>query len=110
MQGQSPYVINLQLGYDDDERGTGVTLLYNVAGKRIAEVGAQGAPDTYELPVHRVDIVARQDLGRGFGMSVKGKNLRDHPARVVQGDKQIEAIRQGWSVGVGLSWSAPTGE
>ncbi|MFT5456542.1 MAG: hypothetical protein ACI9K2_003027 [Myxococcota bacterium] len=110
LQGQSPYVINLQLGYDDHERGTGVTLLYNVAGKRIAEVGAQGAPDTYELPVHRLDMVARQALGRGFGVSVKGKNLLDSTARVVQGDKQVEAIRQGWSVGVGLSWSAPTGE
>jgi len=108
LQGQSPYVINLQLAYDDDARGTGVTMLYNVFGRRIVEVGAQGAPDSYELPVHRLDLVAKQRLGAGFGMSVKFRNLLDAVAPVIQGNKTVEEIQKGWGVGVGIKWNPPT--
>jgi outer membrane receptor protein involved in Fe transport len=110
LQGQSPYVVNLQLGYDDEERGSGLTMLYNVFGRRIAEVGAQGAPDTYELPVHRLDLVGRQDLGAGFELSVKMKNLLDATAEVIQGPKRIERVQQGWSLGLGVKWTAQARE
>jgi hypothetical protein len=106
LQGQSPYVVNVQLGWDHPDRDDRATLLYNVAGRRIVEVGAQGAPDTYELPVHRLDLVLRKDLGRGLGLTLKGSNLLDSAARTVQGDEEVDAIREGWRVGLGVSWSA----
>ena len=105
LQGQSPYVVNLQLGWDHPDRGDRATLLYNVAGKRIVEVGAQGAPDTYELPVSRLDAVFRKDLGRGLALTLKGSNLLDATARTVQGDEEVDAIREGWKVGLGIGWS-----
>ena len=83
-------------------------MLYNVFGRRIVEVGAQGAPDSYELPVHRLGLVANQRLGAGFGMSVKFQNLLDAVAPVIQGNKTVEEIRNGWGVGVGIKWSPPT--
>lgn len=50
LQGQSPYVINLGLLYDNEKRGFNATLLFNQIGYRIANVGKaeDGFPDTYE--------------------------------------------------------------
>ena len=50
LEGQSPYVYNLQLGYDHPEGLWGVTSLYNVFGPRITEVGALGAPTIISYP------------------------------------------------------------
>ncbi len=104
LQGQSPYVVNVQAGWDHPDRGDRITLLYNVAGRRIVEVGAQGAPDTYELPVSRLDAVARKDIGRGFNATVKGSNLLNPAARTLQGTQEVDAIRSGWKVGLSVGW------
>ncbi|MBK7583290.1 MAG: hypothetical protein IPI67_24250 [Myxococcales bacterium] len=49
MTNQAPWVLNLALDYAGS-RGTTVRLLYNVAGKRIVQVGSQDIPDAYEHP------------------------------------------------------------
>jgi TonB-dependent receptor len=105
LQGQSPYVVNLQLGWDHPERADQLTVLYNIIGKRITEVGALGTPDAFELPVHMLDLVARKDLGNGFALSLKGGNLLDATAVTTQGTEVIDEIRRGWRVGVGIKWS-----
>jgi TonB-dependent receptor len=105
LQGQSPYVLNFQLGYDNVESGTSVVVLYNVFGKRIAEVGALGAPDVYEQPFHQLDLVIKQDLGGGFSMGFKAKNLVDPGVRFTQGDQTTETFRRGRSFSLGLEKS-----
>ncbi len=105
LQGQSPYVLNLQLGWEDPEAERHATLVYNVFGPRIMDVGALGAPDSYELPVHALDLVASQGLGAGFKLGLKAKNLLDWPARQTQGDKIVESVRAGRELGLKLSWS-----
>jgi hypothetical protein len=52
MQGQSPFVANLQLGYRKPDNSLEATLLYNVFGRRISQVGVFGAPDIYEQDFH----------------------------------------------------------
>lgn len=106
LQGQSPYVVNLQLGYDHEELGTNATLLYNVFGPRIAEVGAQGAPDVYEQPFHSLDVVLKQRLPGGFSVGLTVKNLLDLPVEVTQGDEQlVERLYKGRAVSLSLGWS-----
>lgn len=95
LQGQSPFVINLQLGYDNADLGTTVTVLYNVIGKRISEVGALGAPDIWEQPFHRLDLVYRQKLPRGFSITLKAKNILDLPVRFTQAQVRTETYRRG---------------
>ncbi len=107
LQGQSPYVVNLQLGWDHPDRDHRLTALYNVIGRRIVEVGALGAPDTYELPVHQLDVVGRVDLGRGLAASVNSTNLLNPAAVTLQGDQVVDEITSGWAVGVGLKWATP---
>ncbi len=104
LQGQSPYTINAQFGWDHPDRGDRVTMLYNSVGPRIVEVGAQGSPDIYERPVTRLDAVARKDLGRGFHASLKGSNLLNMAVRTEQGEAEVDAIRDGWKMGLSFGW------
>jgi outer membrane receptor protein involved in Fe transport len=103
LQGQSPYVFNLQLGYDNAEKKTTVALLYNVFGPRIREVGALGAPDITERPFHRLDVVVRKGLGRGFTLKLKAQNLIDQPVRYTQGGQLTETYIEGRVFTAGLS-------
>jgi outer membrane receptor protein involved in Fe transport len=103
MQGQSPYVVNLDLGFA--RRGTEVTALYNVFGRRLEEVGTQGLPDVYEQPFHRVDLVASQDVGRGFRLKLGGTNLLNRSVVVKQGDFTVESYPVGVTGTVTVSWS-----
>jgi len=95
LQGQSPFVLNLQLGYENVDLGTHAALLYNVSGRRIVEVGALGAPDTYLEPLHQLDLVIGQKLGDGFDLTFKAQNLIDAPLDTTQGDKRLERDRRG---------------
>jgi TonB-dependent receptor len=105
LQGQSPWVVNAQLGYEQVDARTTVALLYNAFGPRIVDVGTSGIPDTYERPVHRVDLVWTQGLRRGFQVRLKASNLLDWPARQTVGEAVTEETRDGRAVGASLSWS-----
>jgi TonB-dependent receptor len=105
LQGQSPYVINLRLGYDNADLGLTVTLLYNVFGARIMEVGALGAPDVIQDPFHVLDLVIKYKLPRGFSLTFKAKNLIDQTARFTQGSFTVEQTRKGRLFSLGLTKS-----
>lgn len=60
MQGQSPYLINLGLLYDQEKSGLSSTLLFNIIGERIYLVGdltsGAGSPDIWESPRPLLDF------------------------------------------------------
>jgi len=64
MQGQSPYIVNAGLFYNDDDRGIQANIQYNVSGKRIAFVGLPGIPTWWEMPRHVVDVSVSKSIGR----------------------------------------------
>ncbi len=105
LQGQSPYIVNLQFGYDHDATRSNATLLYNVFGPRIVEVGTAGIPDTFELPVHRLDLVLTQGIGDHWKLRAKGGNLLNWPSRKRTGTAISEEETGGWSAGLGLTWT-----
>ena len=105
LQGQSPYVLNLQLGYEPEDGPFEATLLYNVFGARIVEVGAQGAPDVLEQPRHQLDFVAKMRLGADFTLSFKAKNLLGAHSELTQGTVTQEDQALGRAFGLGLKWS-----
>jgi outer membrane receptor protein involved in Fe transport len=105
MQGQSPYIINLNLGYDRPESGTEVALLYNVYGPRISEVGVQGLPDVYELPFHRVDLTVSQKLGARTQLKLTGSNLLNSAVLIKQGDITVVNYRPGITFSASLGWA-----
>ncbi len=62
LQGQSPYLINTGLLFNDVDRNLSVSVLYNRIGDRIAEVGFQGYADIYEKGRNVVDIQLTKKL------------------------------------------------
>lgn len=66
LQGQSPYLVNLALMYDLQEKGFTTTLLFNQVGERIYLVGdisaGAGSPDIYEAPRPVMDFQISKKL------------------------------------------------
>ena len=57
LQGQSPYVVNGILEYEKENWGTSTSLVYNIFGPRISEVGTYEFEDIYENEFHQLDLV-----------------------------------------------------
>ncbi len=64
LQGQSPYLINGGLEYNDFEKGLETGLFYNVQGKTLEVVGLGESPDVYTQPFHNLSFSFRKKLGK----------------------------------------------
>ncbi len=84
LQGQSDWLFNGQLGYDD-YNGLTATLLYNYVGARIYEVGILGAPDLIEQPRGELDLVLIKEFGEHWKLNLKAQNLLDERKEITQG-------------------------
>jgi len=92
MMGQSPYVVNIALGYDDKESGNSALLLYNEIGERLVSLGTYGNADKYEQPFEKLDFVAKWKLNNTYeenstftyAMKFKAENLLDSEAEITQ--------------------------
>ena len=106
LQGQSPYVVNAQLGYDDSRRsGVTAVVLYNVFGRRIRGVGRYGTPDIFEEPYHQLDFVYGQKLGEHWEVKLKAKNLLDRDVEFHQGDEISRRYKVGRFFGLSVGWN-----
>ena len=70
LQGQSPYLVNLDLSYDGERTNAG--LYFNVFGRRLSRVGV---PDVYENPSPQLDFVASRQVLDQFRLKVSVKNV-----------------------------------
>ncbi|MBW3566384.1 MAG: TonB-dependent receptor, partial [Proteobacteria bacterium] len=105
MQGQSPWVVNLQFGYDNAASGRSAVLLLNSAGERISEVGTFGAPDIYEQPVDQLYFVYRHRLLENLDFSVRLQNILDADVEYTQGDEITRTYTNGRLISLGLKWT-----
>jgi len=106
LQGQSPFVINMQLGYDDMvDSGVTAVLLYNIFGERIRDVGRFGTPDVKEQPFHQIDFVLGVRLAEDFKLKFKAQNLVNQNLQFLQGQRVQQQVNLGRRFGVSLSWS-----
>ena len=114
LQGQSPYIVNVDLSYDNTVSGTTVTALYNVFGERIDQIG-DVHEDVVELPRHQVDLIGSQKLlGSLFIKGGVRNTLNEGVRKVIQhtvtatGETQ-EGVREAYTIGrtfnLGLSYS-----
>jgi len=97
LQGQSPYVVNVNLDYDNKDTGTNATVLFNVFGERIDTVGTEKRADTYQEPFNQLDFVFSQKFGENFKNKIKFKvqNIIDPEAELTQGGITKEIFRRG---------------
>lgn len=67
MQGQSPYLVNTGLQYDQEKKGISSTLLFNIIGRRIAYVGNDQVPAIWENPRPLLDFQFAKKLLKNKG-------------------------------------------
>ena len=73
LQGQSPYLVNLDLTYD--RPGTSAGVYFNVFGDRLSRVGV---PDVFERSSPQLDFIASHTLLDQFKVKLAVKNVLDY--------------------------------
>ena len=73
--GQSPFVINAGLQYFNDEKGTDISLNYNVFGERLFLVSTETATFGYEKPRPDLGLNIRQRLSEKWQLTLRAQNL-----------------------------------
>ncbi|MGM0635245.1 MAG: TonB-dependent receptor domain-containing protein [Bacteroidota bacterium] len=63
LQGQSPYLVNAGLSYDNNETGWQGGLFYNVQGETLEVVGIRNVPDVYTQPFHNLNFRISKKFG-----------------------------------------------
>jgi outer membrane receptor protein involved in Fe transport len=90
LQGQSPYIVNVALGYND-ETGFSANVIYNRFGDRIFYVGDVNFPSIYELSRNSLDLTvskAFKETTVKFGI----QNLLDAEYRFFEDSNRDEKI------------------
>jgi TonB-dependent receptor len=75
LQGQSPYLINAGIYYQNENNGLMVSVLYNRIGERIAYVGDTSNPHIYEEPFNSLDLTVKFQPKKFITISAGVKNL-----------------------------------
>jgi outer membrane receptor protein involved in Fe transport len=85
LQGQSPYVVNAGVYYQNDEKGISANIMYNIMGKRILVAAQlnQGVvliPDIYEMPRNVIDFSFSKKVGKQLEIKFGIKDIlaQDH--------------------------------
>ena len=108
LQGQSPYILNLNAGYENPNTGTNVNVFFNRFGDRLNTVTRNGV-DLYEQSRSILDVNVSQRLLRGVRAKVSVKNVLDSEEVVSQsfnGTEYVNDLRPlGRTVSVGISYS-----
>ncbi|MCB0806416.1 MAG: TonB-dependent receptor, partial [Bacteroidales bacterium] len=84
MQGQSPYIINAGLYYDNPDLGLMASLAYNRIGKRIQYVGDPSNPHTYEMPRNDLEFAFTKTIGQHLKIKAGIENIFNDPYRFIQ--------------------------
>ena len=108
LQGQSPYVVNIDAMYDNTDTGTLVSVHYNVFGERLSEVSTGGTPNAFEQPAGMLDITGSQRLWDRVTLKFSAKNLLDPDIKKVHPFNNEEFIRslykRGRTYSIGFSY------
>lgn len=107
LQGQSPYIVNAQIGYDDEQNGTKATLLFNTSGERISDVGSSGIPDVYEQPFKQLDFTLSKEFHKNWRFKLKLSNLLDDEVKYLVGNETQRNYKKGREIVLGISWKKP---
>jgi outer membrane cobalamin receptor len=92
LQGQSPFIINSALYYDDLTKGFNASMTYNIIGTRIYSVGDVLFPTIYELPRHSLDLTASKTVGSRATLKFGIQDVLDSAFRFYQDSDRNEKI------------------
>jgi outer membrane receptor protein involved in Fe transport len=121
LMGQSPYVINAGVYYNDDERGLQISVLYNVAGRRLFAVGGYtdsgvlSYDNIYEMPRNVLDFSVSKTIREKFQVKLSVADILNQQYVLLQDgnsdgeynatkDQIIQSNRYGSLFTLGLSY------
>lgn len=107
MQGQSDWLANITLGFEDYTRGESLALVLNYTGERLSGVGINGVQDEYERPPVMLNFVYKREFELGANLlelSIKAENLMKDDQTWMQEGLITEKYEIGRTVGVGLKY------
>jgi outer membrane receptor protein involved in Fe transport len=79
--GQSPYLFNINLTYDNYESSTSAGVFYTLFGDRLYVTGRHATPDVYERGYGTLDFKVTQGIFDNFEVALSAKNLLDPEQR-----------------------------
>ncbi len=108
LQGQSPFIVNVGVNYNNPENGWQGGVFYNAQGKTLQIVGNGDIPDVFTLPFHSINL----NIGKSFGkdrnsnLTLKLENLlNDDRESVYQSFGADDRLYSKWSPGQEISLS-----
>lgn len=99
MFGQSPFIVNAFINYDNDKTGTGVNVTFNMFGERLAVVIPSGTPNVYEQPRPSLNFSISQEIGAGFSLRLRANNLLNPEYKLAYNFKGVEYAYQSYRIG-----------
>lgn len=84
MQGQSPYMVNLGLFYDNYNFGTSVNLVYNRFGDRISEVGVNGYENIQEAGRDLLDLSISKKITNKLELKFAIRDILNQDQKFIQ--------------------------
>ena len=100
MFGQSPYIINAFLGYQNPDIGLEINLAYNVSGPKIVINVKGGTPDIYAQPVNSLNLTAIKRIAKKWSLNLRIKNMLNAPYKETYTYKGNEYIYRRFKLGV----------
>jgi len=107
LQGLSPMIVNLSLGYDNKENRS-INLSYNKMDERIRSIGQKNGiksyPDSIEVPPHVLDLTWQEKFSNGIKLSFKARNLLDDAIVWKELNKVTRNYKKGRSFSLSLTY------
>lgn len=103
LQGQSPYVLNLDLAYVNYELGMDAGLHFNVFGERLSDVSLGGTPDVFEQPRNMLNFTFSQRLVENLNLKFSARNILDARMERLYHYKGQEYFNTQYDLGTTLS-------
>lgn len=94
LQGQSPYILNAALSYNNDPKKLSVTATYNIFGDRIYSVGDVLFPTIYELSRHSLDLTLNKKVGDRFVLKMGIQDVLNFKYRFYEDSDRNEKINE----------------
>jgi outer membrane receptor protein involved in Fe transport len=117
LQGQSPYIINSGIYYQNDSTGWQASLLYNVFGARVFRFGTKSYPSYGEMPRNSLDLTISKVISKKITATVGIQDILNQPVLIVQdtngngkferngNDKNIVKYRKGSYFTAGIKFN-----
>jgi len=104
MQGQSPYVINVSLAYQNNSLGLSANVAYNRFGKRIIETATLAGDDIYEFPRDLLDVVISKNLGDHLEFKLSLKDMLAQPIEFFEEEILVRKYTTNAKLSLGVSY------